>query len=139
MRQGLCIFLSLALLALASCSGEAGSGNTSGESRKPTPSTSSGHGPVARPSAEQAQVWQAAGRDACEGMQPVEAALRFKAAAERAGAHRRFVELVTEPTSAVEQSPAYPRLVAALYATTLPGPRRALAAAGCAEELAARE
>jgi len=72
-------------------------------------------------------------------MEPVEAALHFKAAARRAGAHRRFIALVTEPTPAVERSPAYPRLVAAFYATTLPEPQRALAAAGCAEELAAPE
>jgi hypothetical protein len=71
------------------------------------------------------------------GMQPVEAALRFKDAAKRAGAHQRFVALVTEPTPAVERSPGYPRLVAAFYATSLPSPERTLAAAGCAEELAA--
>ncbi|HEU4737938.1 MAG TPA: hypothetical protein VFS54_02520 [Solirubrobacterales bacterium] len=72
-------------------------------------------------------------------MQPAEAALHFKAAAEQAGAHGRFVELVTKPPPAVEQSPGYPRLVAAFYATALPPPQRALAAAGCAEELAARD
>jgi hypothetical protein len=71
-------------------------------------------------------------------MRPLEAALHFKAAAERAGAHQRFVELVTEPTAAIAQSPGYPRLVAAFYATSLPEPQRAAAAAGCAEELAAR-
>lgn len=139
MRQGTCTLFLLALLALAGCGGEATTSPGSSETNRAMPSTSSGHGPVARPSPEQARAWRAAGRDACQGMRPVEAALHFKAAAVRASVHQSFVELVTEPTPAVEQSPAYPRLVAAFYATTLPGPRRALAAAGCAEELAARE
>lgn len=139
MRLGLCITLLLALLALAGCGGDAGTtAGSSGSAQTTTAATSSGRGPVARPSPEQAQDWRAAGRSACEGMRPAEAALHFKAAAERAGAHQRFVELVTEPTAAIAQSPGYPRLVAAFYATTRPEPQRALAAAGCAEELAAR-
>ena len=74
---------------------------------------------------------------ACSGMTPLEAARHFEADARRAGASRRFVELVTEPTPAVESSPGYPRLVAAFYATTLPPARRSAAATVCAEELAA--
>jgi hypothetical protein len=72
-------------------------------------------------------------------MTPLEAAHRFRSGAENAGAHARFLELVTEPTSTVEHSPGYPRLVAALYATSRPPSQRALAAAGCAQELAAHE
>lgn len=139
MRLGLCITLLLALPALAGCGGEAGTTTASSGSAQTTTATSSGHGPVARPSPERARAWRAAGRSACEGMGPREAALHFRAAAKRAGAHLRFVALVTQPTAAVEQSPAYPRLVAAFYATTRPEPQRALAAAGCAEELAARD
>lgn len=77
------------------------------------------------------------GRRACEGMDPLEAARHYVKAARRAGVRKRFAELVTEPPPKVEASPGYPQLVAALYATTVPGPRRAEAAAGCAEELAA--
>lgn len=138
MRLGLCISFLFALLALAGCGGEADT--TAGSSGSPltTTSSSAGRGPAASPSPEQAMAWRDAGRSACEGMRPLEAALHFKAAVERTGAHQRFVELVTEPTAAIEQSPGYPRLVAAFYATTRPEPQRALAAAGCAEELAAR-
>lgn len=138
MRQGLCIVCLLALLALAGCSGEGDSTDSSRPEGSASP-TSSGQGPAARPAAEEARAWRATGRAACAGMQPVEVARHFKEAAERAGAHGRFVGLVTEPTAAVEQSPGYPKLVAAFYATTLPAPQRTLAAAGCAEELAARE
>jgi hypothetical protein len=72
-------------------------------------------------------------------MTPLEAARHFRGAAREAGAHERFVELVADPTPAVAGSPGYARLVAALYSTTLPPAQRALAAAGCAEELAAHE
>lgn len=74
----------------------------------------------------------------CAGMSPIEAAHHYKAAARRAGASRRFVELVTEPTPAVESSPGYPRLVGAFYASTLPPKKRTAAAAACARELAAQ-
>lgn len=73
----------------------------------------------------------------CTGMTPIEAARHYKAAARQAGASKRFVELVTEPTPAVESSPGYPRLVGAFYANTLPPKKRAAAAADCARELAA--
>lgn len=78
-----------------------------------------------------------AGRRACAGMEPQEAAHLYAKAALKAGVRKRFADLVTEPTEAIEGSPGYPRLVAALYATTVPEARRAQAAAGCAEELAA--
>jgi hypothetical protein len=77
------------------------------------------------------------GRSACRGMSAVEAANRFLMAAKEAGVTRRFADLVSRPSPATEQSPGYPRLVAAFYATTLPELVRREAAAGCAEELAA--
>jgi hypothetical protein len=84
-----------------------------------------------------ATVARQAGREACEGLAPIDAARRFRSSARRAGVTKRFAALVSEPTPEVEASPGYPRLVASLYATTLPGRVRAAAAAGCAEELAA--
>ncbi len=80
---------------------------------------------------------RAAGREACAGMTPLEAARRFQAAARRAGVKKRFAQLTAQPPPSVAESPGYPRLVGALYATTVPGPARTEAAAGCAEELAA--
>ena len=79
---------------------------------------------------------RAAGRKACKGMTPLEVARHFEAAARRAGATKRFVQLATEPSAKVESSAGYPRLAAAIYATTTPEKSRAQAAAGCAEELA---
>src|SRR6476660_7746951 len=73
----------------------------------------------------------------CAGMTPIEVAQHYEEAAREAGASRRFIELVTEPTPAVESSPGYARLVAAFYASTLPPDKRAAAAAACAKELAA--
>src|SRR6476659_7079510 len=78
---------------------------------------------------------RAAGRRACEGMTPLEAARHYEAAARRAGVTKRFAKLATEPTSEVEASSGYPRLAAAIYATTTPEKGRASAAAGCAEVL----
>jgi hypothetical protein len=77
------------------------------------------------------------GRKACQGMTPLDAARHFEAAARRAGVTKRFAELATEPSAKVEASSGYPRLAAAIYATTTPEKSRAAAAAGCAEELAA--
>jgi hypothetical protein len=74
---------------------------------------------------------------ACGGMTPLEAALYYEGQASETGASKRFIELVTEPTPAVEASPGYPRLVGAFYASTLPPARRAAAAAACTKELAA--
>lgn len=79
---------------------------------------------------------RAAGRKACEGMTPLEVARHYQAAAREAGATKRFVQLATEPSAKVESSSGYPRLVAAIYATTTPVKSRAQAAAGCVEELA---
>jgi len=70
-------------------------------------------------------------------MTPREAADHFVAAARRAGVTKRFAELAADPPPSVAESPGYPRLVGALYAATVPDPRRAEAAAGCAKELAA--
>jgi len=133
-----CALVLLALLAPMGCGGggdDTAPSPTASESGDPSATTT--RGPAAQPSDRQAQAWQAAGRRACRGMDPVEAARHFEAPARRAGAHQRFIALVTEPTADVERSPGYPRLVAAFYATTRPEPQRALAAAGCAEELAA--
>lgn len=70
-------------------------------------------------------------------MTALEVAEKFKARVRRAGAQKRFLELVTEPTPAVESSSGYRQVVAAFYATTLPASQRTPAAAGCAEQLAA--
>jgi len=77
------------------------------------------------------------GRLSCQGRTPLEVAHSLRAIAEHGGPRERFAELVVDPTPAVAESPGYPRLVAALYATTLPPPKRAQAAAACAKELAA--
>lgn len=139
MGRVVCVVVLLALAVAQGCGGGADdtvSGSTADVGRS-APAASTAHGPVTRPSAEEARAWRAAGRRACRGLEPARAAERFEAAARRAGAHARFIALVTRPTPTVERSPGYPRLVAAFYATTRPEPQRALAAAGCAEELAA--
>jgi hypothetical protein len=76
------------------------------------------------------------GRAACAGMTPQQAAKRFELVARRSGVGKQFAAFVADPPPTVENSPGYPRLVAAVYAATLPAPQRADAAAGCAEELA---
>jgi hypothetical protein len=78
-----------------------------------------------------------AGRRACEGMAPIEAARRYRKEARQAGATKVFIAAVAEPDPATESSAGYPRTVAALFATTVPPKDQAEAAAGCAEELAA--
>ena len=75
------------------------------------------------------------GRTACEGMTPLEAAARYEVRARAAGVGREFARYVAHPPASVERSNGYPRLVAALYASTLPGGDRGAAAAGCTEEL----
>lgn len=80
---------------------------------------------------------RAAGRRACDGLTPIEAAERYRRGARRAGATKVFVAAVAEPDTATETSPGYPRLVAALFATTVSPRDQSEAAAGCAEELAA--
>jgi hypothetical protein len=79
----------------------------------------------------------AKGRRACQGLTPLQAAQRYRKAARRAGATKLFIASVAEPDPATETSPGYPRLVAALFATTVPPRDQTEAAAGCAEELAA--
>jgi hypothetical protein len=78
-----------------------------------------------------------AGQLACRGLTPIEAARHFRDAALAAKVRLHFVELVAEPGAKIESSSGYPRLVAALYATTVPAADRASAAAGCAKELSA--
>jgi hypothetical protein len=80
---------------------------------------------------------RAAGHRACRGATPVEVARRYQVIAHRRGPRKRFAELVVHPSPEVESSPGYPRLVAALYATTVPAGQRTQAAEGCVEELAA--
>jgi hypothetical protein len=72
----------------------------------------------------------------CGGMTPREAARQFEAPARRAGVSAQFATSVVHPSAAVESSPGYPRLVASLYAVTLPVSKRPAAAAACAKELA---
>jgi hypothetical protein len=80
---------------------------------------------------------RAKGRKACAGGDPLKVARAFAASARRSGTTRHFVDLVADPAPSVAASPAYPRLVASLYATTLPPRERPPAAAGCVEELTA--
>lgn len=77
------------------------------------------------------------GRRACSGLTAREAARRYRKGALRRDVRRSFVNLVADPSDRVADSRGYPRLVAALYATTVAAPQRREAAAGCAEELAA--
>ncbi|HET9593730.1 MAG TPA: hypothetical protein VFP17_12535 [Solirubrobacterales bacterium] len=120
------------LLALAGC-GSGGDTTSSTGTRATT-----AHHPAATAAAASPHdaTARAAGRRACAGMTPLEAARHYEAAARSAGVTKRFAKLVTEPTAKVESSSGYPRLAAALYATTTPAKGRADAAAGCAEELA---
>jgi hypothetical protein len=92
---------------------------------------------VALPAAEAADA-RKAGQQACDGMTPLEAAKHFEEPARRAGVDKDFAKFVAEPSAATVNSPGYPRLVAATYASTLPVKQRPEAAAGCAESLASR-
>jgi hypothetical protein len=122
------------VLALAGCgSGDDGTTSTADLTKSPE-----------RPSAERTQLAaiqgaaaRAKGRKACEGMTPLEVARHYQAAAREAGVTKRFAQLATEPSAKVQSSSGYPRLAAAIYATTTPEKSRAAAAAGCAEVLAA--
>lgn len=115
--------VTICALAVAAGCGKDAAGGDPGE-------PASGARPVPRGSAYDA------GRRACRGLTPLEAARRFGEKASRAGVHGRFLRSVTEPAPSVEASGGYPRLVASLYATTVPPAERALAASGCAHELA---
>ncbi len=76
-----------------------------------------------------------AGQKACRGVTPREVAKRYEQPAQDSGVDRKFAELVANPPATTQSSKGYPRLVAALYASTVPVAQRAAAAAGCAEEL----
>lgn len=134
LSPALALFLLLAA-ALGGC-GEGGDSTgaaTAPASREQAPSQ-------AKPNTAQspAALAREIGQKACAGMTPLQAAKRYELAARRAGATREFAALVADPPPAVKSSPGFPRLVAALYATTLPARQRADAAAGCVEELASR-
>ena len=121
-------------LALAGCGG--GDDGTTSTVARTTPSAEGHTASAAGISAPEAAAARAAGRKACQGMTPLQAARHFEAAARQAGVTKRFAKLATEPSAKVESSSGYPRLAAAIYATTTPEKSRAQAAAGCAEELA---
>jgi hypothetical protein len=121
-KLGHVVVISLALAVLVTGGGGCGSQTTTTTATKP---------PAAEPSA------RIAGKRACTGLTPLQAARRFQQPARRAGVKRHFATLVADPSPRIASSSGYPRLVASLYATTIAGPKRAAAAAGCAEELAA--
>jgi hypothetical protein len=75
------------------------------------------------------------GRQACEGMTPLEVAKKFRAPALRAGVSEGLAGLATSPPARVLRSPGYPRLAAAVYAETRPLAERPYAAAGCVQAL----
>jgi hypothetical protein len=127
-----CVLLALVSLVAAGCGGS-GTISTSGGG---SGSSSAAADPGAEPAAGGVAARQL-GRQACRGLTPLQAAHRYRVAARRAGVRRHFAALVVDPPPAIESSPGYPRLVASFYATTVPGPDRREAAAGCAEELAA--
>lgn len=112
--------------------GQRGSHELHGSDRRTTPATLRGGG-----TSDDSQGGRLIGEKACRGMNPLQAARHFRASARAAGAQARFLELVAFPSPRVRASPAYPKLVASLYATTVPARDRAAAAAGCADELAA--
>lgn len=76
------------------------------------------------------------GRQACRGATAPQIAARYELPARHSGVDKEFAEFVADPPASVRNSAGYPRLVAALYAATLPTNQRTAAAAGCAEELA---
>src|SRR5690348_16272577 len=100
-----CLVATLAVLVLIGCGGQGDESppRQTASGRIPR-STSSGRGPVPHPSVENTRAWRDAGRRDCRGLTPIEAAHRFRASARRAGAHERFIELVTKPDPAVESS-----------------------------------
>jgi hypothetical protein len=125
--------LLLAAVALGGCGSadEGGlSATTAASSARPSAKSSATLSSAAAHSA------RAAGRKACSGLTPLQAAQRYAPHARAAGVRESFIALVANPTPSIENSPGFPRLVAALYASTLPAPQRADAAASCAEELA---
>jgi hypothetical protein len=128
--------LLVALIAASGCGSGGGGGATaeSAASRSGSTNSSTSGGDVSGT----VDSARAAGRRACRGADPLEIAQRYERAAVAAGASKKFAALAADPTTAMRSSAGYPRLAAAIYAGTLPGPQRARAAAGCAEELASR-
>lgn len=126
------LYGTVSVVLVAALVGCGGGGNTS--------QTASSQPPKHARGAKRATVSgsRAEGRQACRGLTPIDAARRFRTDAVKAGVRRSFAQRVADPTAAVESSPGYPRLVAALYATTVEPKARAQAAAGCAEMLAAQ-
>jgi hypothetical protein len=125
-----CAALALTTPAVSGCGDAVTVATTAGGAATPRTDASP-------PSAAALRAAREAGRLACRGKTPLQAAHRYLPAAKRAGVRRHFATLVADPPAAIADSSGYPRLVAALYATTVPGPERREAAAGCAEELAA--
>lgn len=117
---GICLALALFALALQGCgASDDGAADAPPDGRSPAAARVSKSHP-------------------CRGMSPLEAARHYEREVRDAGASKRFLELVTDPTPAVESSPGFPRVVAAFYATTLPPDQRAAAATACAKELVAK-
>jgi hypothetical protein len=135
----LLVALGVAALALAGC-GDSGSGPTASTpsttpSSKPATSVPTTKAPATLSSGA-AQAARATGRRACAGLTSLQVAQRYELPARKAGATKAFTSYIANPPPSTKNSPGFPRLVAALYATTLPASQRADAAAGCAEELA---
>jgi hypothetical protein len=131
----------VALLVLAVALSGCGSGG--GSSSVATEAAPASHqqattakGPDVALSSAATKAARAAGRKACSALTPLQAAGRFELPARKAGASKDFASYIAHPPPSTLNSPGFPRLVAALYATTLPAKQRADAAAGCAEELA---
>jgi hypothetical protein len=132
-----------ALLVLAAAIGGCGSGggsttNVPEAAPASHPQTATAKGPDVALSPTAAKTARATGRRACAGMSALEVAQRYELPARKAGATKDFASYIAHPPPSTKSSPGFPRLVAALYATTLPAIQRADAAAGCAEELASR-
>jgi hypothetical protein len=125
---GLGVALLVAALGLLGC-GSGGGTTDAGATGAPTSEPASEQLPPAAGA-------RRAGQRACAGMTPLEAARHFEGPARKAGVKVNFAKFVAQPPSSTINSPGYPRLVAAIYASTLPPKQRAEAAAGCAERLA---
>jgi hypothetical protein len=117
-------------LAFAGCGGD--DTPQSAEGTKPETQAAA----QARAAAQKAKAAaRKTGRQACEGMTPLEVAKKFRAPALRAGVSEGLARLATSPPARVLRSPGYPRLTAAVYAASRPVAERPYAAAGCVEAL----
>ena len=128
--------LAALMLLAATLSGCGGGGDTTGSEAATHTRTSAVGKPKAPLSPAAAKAAEEIGRKACQGLTPLQAAQRYEGPARHAGATKDFAAFVASPPPSTLDSPGFPRLVAALYATTLPANQRADAAAGCAAELA---